>query len=140
MNDDADSVWKALADPTRRAILDLLRPGPMTTGELAERFDQSRFNVMKHMGVLEHCGLLIVERRGRERWNYLNAARLREATDRWMTSFQLEWSSRLNDLGHALQGLASVPATRQLPTLHVEEVVTCPVSPERLFSPTIIPS
>ena len=85
MNDD---VWRALADPTRRALLDLLREGPRTTGALAEAFpDVTRFAVMKHLGVLTDAGLVVVRRRGRERWNHLNAVPLRQAYERWLAPY-----------------------------------------------------
>ncbi|HEU4898462.1 MAG TPA: metalloregulator ArsR/SmtB family transcription factor, partial [Actinomycetota bacterium] len=81
MNSDGTAmVWRALADPTRRAILDLLADRARTTGELSEAFPEvSRFAVMKHLGVLETAGLVVVRRRGRERWNHLNGVPLREA-------------------------------------------------------------
>ncbi|HVF06370.1 MAG TPA: metalloregulator ArsR/SmtB family transcription factor [Frankiaceae bacterium] len=85
MNDD---VWRALADPTRRALLDLLRDGPRTTGALAEAFPGvTRFAVMKHLGVLTDAGLVVVRRRGRERWNHLNAVPLRQAYERWLAPY-----------------------------------------------------
>ena len=85
MNDD---VWRALADPTRRALLDLLRDGPRTTGALAEAFpDVTRFAVMKHLAVLTGAGLVVVRRRGRERWNHLNAVPLRQAYERWLAPY-----------------------------------------------------
>src|SRR4051794_37142400 len=88
MNDGSHGIWRALADPTRRALLDLLRDGPRTTGQLAEAFpDVTRFAVMKHLGVLTDCGLVVVRRRGRERWNHLNAVPLRRAYERWMAPF-----------------------------------------------------
>lgn len=85
MNDD---VWRALADPTRRALLDLLRDGPRTTGALAAAFPGvTRFAVMKHLGVLADAGLVAVRRRGRERWNHLNAVPLRQAYERWLAPY-----------------------------------------------------
>lgn len=88
MNGGSYDIWKALADPSRRALLDLLRDGPKTTGQLAEAFpDVTRFAVMKHLGVLTDCGLVVVRRRGRERWNHLNAVPLRRAYQRWMAPY-----------------------------------------------------
>lgn len=66
-------VWQALADPTRRTILDLLRVAPRTSGQLAAQFETTRFAVRKHLNRLEAAGLVVVRRTGRERWNYLNA-------------------------------------------------------------------
>lgn len=88
-------VFKALADPTRRQILDFLREKPRTTGELAARFEQSRFGVMKHLGVLTEAGLVTVRREGRKRWNHLNAVPLREMYERWLGPYQELWASGL---------------------------------------------
>jgi DNA-binding transcriptional ArsR family regulator len=80
-----DLVFKALGDSRRRAMLDLLRPAPRTTGEIVERFpDLDRCTVMQHIGVLERAGLLIAKRRGRERWNYLNPLPIKRIHDRWI--------------------------------------------------------
>jgi DNA-binding transcriptional ArsR family regulator len=76
-------VWQALADPTRRAIMDLLRQAPRTTGALAEQFPTTRFAIMKHLTVLETAGLVVIRRRGRERWNHLNAVPLELVYERW---------------------------------------------------------
>ncbi len=93
--DDLTGVWKALADPTRRAILDLLRQRPHTTGQLAEGFALTRFGVMKHLGVLVEAGLVLVRRRGRERWNHLNAVPIQRIYDRWMRPFEVASAERL---------------------------------------------
>jgi len=91
-----DSVWRALADPTRRAMLDALRDGPKTTGQLAEQFgSMTRFGVMKHLGVLEAAGLVIVRREGRERWNSLNAVPLRQIYERWVSTYEDQWAGSL---------------------------------------------
>lgn len=66
-----ERAWRALADPRRRQILEDLRGGPRTTGELARRFEISRYGVMKHLSTLVEAGLVRAERRGRERWNHL---------------------------------------------------------------------
>src|SRR5918996_3827408 len=80
-----DKVFKALASDTRRRILDLLKDRPMTTGEICDGFEElHRCTVMQHMGVLVDAGLLIVERRGRERWNHLNPLPIKHIHDRWI--------------------------------------------------------
>lgn len=71
MADKLDPLWKALADPQRRSLLEALREGPRTTTTLAETAEVGRHGVMKHLGVLVEAGLVRVERRGRERWNHL---------------------------------------------------------------------
>jgi len=85
-----DAFWRALANPWRRRLLDLLRDGPRTTGDLAERLPEvSRYAVMQHLGVLTDAGLVVVERRGRQRFNHVNAAALctpttsRASSPRW---------------------------------------------------------
>jgi DNA-binding transcriptional ArsR family regulator len=80
-----DLVFKALGDSRRRAMLDLLRPAPRTTGDIVERFPElDRCTVMQHIGVLERAGLVIAKRRGRERWNYLNPLPIKRIHDRWV--------------------------------------------------------
>jgi len=87
MNLASDDVWRALASPYRRTILDLLREGPKTTGEIARSLPElSRFAVMQHLGVLEESGLVLYRKDGRQRFNYLNAVPLREIYDRWVNS------------------------------------------------------
>jgi len=96
MDDRLDTIWKALSDPTRRAVLDLLRLGPMTTGELGDHFPElSRFGVMKHLRVLEEAGLLLSRKEGRTRVNRLNAVPLREVYERWVGKFEDKWAGAL---------------------------------------------
>ena len=78
-------VWRALASPWRRRLLDQLRSAPATTGQLAAALPEiSRFAVMQHLGVLVEAGLVIPERRGRDRVNHLNPIPLREWYERWV--------------------------------------------------------
>lgn len=90
-----DGVFAALGDATRRKILDLLRGGSMTTGALCEHFDVSRFGVMKHLKVLVECGLVTVERRGRQRFNHLNPVPLQQIYRRWIRPFDKLPADRL---------------------------------------------
>ena len=96
MADELDAVWKALSDPTRRAILDLLRQGPRTTTELVEAFPKlSRFGVMKHIDVLRTADLIETREEGRQRVNSLNVVPIRQIYERWVGRFEELWSSHL---------------------------------------------
>ena len=86
--DRLDAVFRALADPRRRAMLDLLKDAPRTTGELCKHFRRlDRCTVMQHLGVLEDADLIIVKREGRFRWNYLNPVPIKEIHDRWINPY-----------------------------------------------------
>lgn len=94
--DRADSyVWRALADPTRRAILDLLRERPRITGDISSRFEISRIAVMRHLQVLADAGLVTSRKHGRERWHYLNAIPLQRIHERWVHAQAEPWAARL---------------------------------------------
>jgi DNA-binding transcriptional ArsR family regulator len=87
MSGDAvnDLVFRALGNPTRRALLDLLRDTPRTTGDLCTHFPHlDRCTVMQHLRVLEAADLVIPRREGRERWNHLNPLPIKEIHDRWI--------------------------------------------------------
>jgi DNA-binding transcriptional ArsR family regulator len=100
---DLDPVWKALADPSRRRILDLLRAGPRTTCDLCASFESTRFAVMKHLRVLEQAGLVSVRRTGRERWNYLNPIPIQTIYERWLTPYAALWAGELLDLKRSVE-------------------------------------
>ena len=94
--DDLDPVWKALSDPTRRAILDLLRRGSRTTTEIVDGFPHlTRFGVMKHIDVLREAGLVETREEGRQRVNSLNVVPIRQIYERWVGKFEELWSSHL---------------------------------------------
>jgi DNA-binding transcriptional ArsR family regulator len=96
MTDDLDQIWKALSDPTRRAILDMLRKGSRTTTEIVEAFpDMTRFAVMKHIEVLRNAGLINTREEGRQRINSLNVVPIRQIYERWVGPFAELWSSTL---------------------------------------------
>jgi DNA-binding transcriptional ArsR family regulator/uncharacterized protein YndB with AHSA1/START domain len=139
MGDDTAAVWKALADPTRRAILDLLRDRARTTGELSDAFpSMTRFAVMKHLGVLEQAGLVVVRRRGRERWNHLNGVPLRAAYERWMRTYADRWATsllRLRDAAEQREGgsMSGTGTTAIGERLDVEQEVVVAAQRERVF-------
>jgi len=93
---NSDHVWKALSDPTRREILDLLRDGPRHTTDVVESFPKlSRFGVMKHLDVLRDAGLVNTRSQGRHRINSLNVAPLREVIERWIGKYEAYWANTL---------------------------------------------
>lgn len=86
--DPHDLIFKALADGRRRKLLDLLKDEPKTTGELCDKLKPlDRCTVMQHLGVLENAGLIFVQKKGKFRWNYLDAAPIREIYDRWINQY-----------------------------------------------------
>lgn len=94
--DELDPVWKALSDPTRRAILDFLRDRPRTTTGIVESFPHlSRFGVMKHLDVLRQAQLVHTREAGRQRVNSLNVVPIRQIYERWVGPFQELWSGEL---------------------------------------------
>jgi DNA-binding transcriptional ArsR family regulator/uncharacterized protein YndB with AHSA1/START domain len=80
-------VWQALADPSRRLLIERLASGAKTTSQLCEGMPMSRFGVMKHLGILERAGLVIARRHGRLRLNHLNVAPLHELQRRWLSPY-----------------------------------------------------
>lgn len=86
--DAFDRVLKALGHRTRRRIVDLLRDGPRTTGDLCDAFpDLDRCTTMQHLGVLERAGVVVARREGRERWNHLDVLPIRAVHDRWIAPY-----------------------------------------------------
>src|SRR2546423_2360161 len=99
-----DEVFKALADPTRRSILDrLFREDGQTLGALQGRFRMTRFGVMKHLKVLEEAGLVVTKRRGREKLHFLNAVPIRLVHDRWVSKYAEPWTAALTALKRSLE-------------------------------------
>lgn len=94
-----DEVFKALADPTRRDLLDALRRHDgQTLSALEARVEMSRFGVMKHLGVLERAGLVTTRRRGREKLHHLNTVPIRLVHDRWVSKYAEPWAATLSAL------------------------------------------
>jgi uncharacterized protein YndB with AHSA1/START domain/DNA-binding transcriptional ArsR family regulator len=94
-----DAVFRALADPTRRSLLDeLFREDGQTLGALEQRLPMTRFGVMKHLKVLEEAGLVVSKRRGREKLHFLNPVPIRLVHDRWVSKYAEPWAAGLSDL------------------------------------------
>jgi uncharacterized protein YndB with AHSA1/START domain/DNA-binding transcriptional ArsR family regulator len=99
-----DDVFRALADPTRRSLLDeLYREDGQSLSTLTERFSMTRFGVMKHLRVLEDAGLVVTRRRGREKLHFLNAVPIRLVHDRWVSKYAEPWAAGLSELKHRLE-------------------------------------
>jgi uncharacterized protein YndB with AHSA1/START domain/DNA-binding transcriptional ArsR family regulator len=100
-----DTVFRALADPTRRSLLDeLFRQDGQTLSELEQRFQMTRFGVMKHLRMLEEARLVVTRRRGREKLHFLNSVPIRLVHDRWVSKYAEPWAAGLSALKHDLEG------------------------------------
>jgi uncharacterized protein YndB with AHSA1/START domain len=99
-----DEVFKALADPTRRSLLDeLFRRDGQTLSELEQRLPMTRFGVMKHLKLLEEAGLVTTQRRGREKLHFLNPVPIRLVHDRWVSKYAEPWAATLTGLKKTLE-------------------------------------
>ena len=111
---DDDRVFKALADSSRRFLLDLLykRDG-QTLGELEYELEMTRFGVMKHLRVLEQAGLIVTRRSGREKLHFLNAVPIRLIHDRWIDKYRERQLSALTDLKKDLETKQCQPSKKR---------------------------
>jgi uncharacterized protein YndB with AHSA1/START domain/DNA-binding transcriptional ArsR family regulator len=101
---DVDAVFRALADPTRRSLLDeLFSEDGQTLSALDERFAMTRFGVMKHLKQLEEAGLVVTKRRGREKLHFLNPVPIRLIHDRWVSKYAEPWAAALSDIKQRLE-------------------------------------
>lgn len=96
------AVFRAIADPTRRAILDLLRTRELSAGTIAQRFPVSRPAIAKHVRVLREAGLVQERREAQSRFYRINPQPLLEV-DRWLNHYRVFWSARLHDLKHFVE-------------------------------------
>jgi DNA-binding transcriptional ArsR family regulator len=101
---DEDNVFKALADPTRRSLLDeLFERDGQTLSELEGRLPMSRFGVMKHLKLLEEAGLVTTKRRGREKLHFLNPVPIRLVYERWVSKYSESWAAGLSQFKHDIE-------------------------------------
>jgi len=117
-----DEVFKALADPNRRRILDLVKARPgITVSELAESFEFTRYAVMKHLRVLERAGLIVPRRAGRKKELHLNAIPIQTIYDRWISQFSALWASSLTSLKYRLEKEEAMtsPSPKQVYVLYI---------------------
>ena len=131
-----DSVWNALSNPHRRKLLDLMREGPQTTGDLAGHFpDLSRYAVMQHLGVLSEAGLVLVRKKGRFRFNYLNPVPIQRAYERWMRPFAVPAAKSMLALENYLQvsDKEKIMETQETRYVTIEAEVPLNAAPEKVF-------
>ena len=101
---DMDEVFRALADPTRRSLLDeLFREDGQSLSMLEQRLPMTRFGVMKHLKLLEEAGLVVTKRRGREKLHFLNPVPIRLVHDRWVSKYAEPWAASLSGLKRELE-------------------------------------
>jgi DNA-binding transcriptional ArsR family regulator len=107
-DDEDDALFKALGHRARRRILDALKGGPQTTGMLCNLVPElDRCTVMQHLKVLEEAGLVIAERRGRERWNHLDALPIHAVHERWIGPYAAYAAAMLSRLKRTMEGQAA---------------------------------
>jgi uncharacterized protein YndB with AHSA1/START domain/predicted transcriptional regulator len=117
-----DKVFRALADPSRRKILDLVKSNPgITVNALTEAFDFTRYAVMKHLRVLEDAEVIVPRRNGRTKELYLNAIPIQMIHDRWISQYSARWASQLTSLKYELEKEESMatPNHQQLYVLYI---------------------
>jgi uncharacterized protein YndB with AHSA1/START domain/DNA-binding transcriptional ArsR family regulator len=124
-----DDVFKALADPSRRILLDaLFREDGQTMTELQAHLEMSRFGVMKHLQILERAGLITSIKVGRERRHYLNPIPIQQVYDRWVSKYAGAWTGALTRLKYELEDTSPMADTMT----HVYEIFIR-TTPERLW-------
>ncbi len=131
-------VWRALASPFRRQLLDELGRGPRTTAELAAANQAlSRYAVMQHLGVLEEAGLVVVRRRGRYRYNHLNPVPLRDWYERWVTPLADRTAGELLALRRHVEareeGAEMTTEVDEVRIVRIENELRFRATPERIF-------
>jgi DNA-binding transcriptional ArsR family regulator len=130
LEEDTAPLWRALADPTRRRILDPLRERPLTTGEIATQFPISRIAVMQHLEMLSEAGLVTSRKRGRERWHYLNTVPLQKLHRRWANPAVAGFASALL----RLQDTVEAEGRQMRPTLDIAQDIEIAGTPAAVFA------
>lgn len=124
-------VWKALADPTRRNILDLLRTKGSTVGEISSNFEISRIGVMKHLKFLEKANLVFDEKIGREHWYKLNVIPIEEIYNRWIRTYEKIWSSSLINLKNLAE---KSEKAMEMKFIEIKQVINISSDREEVFT------
>ena len=122
-----DAIFKALADPARRQLLDSLRQNDgQSLSELEAQLEMTRFGVMKHLGVLEDASLIVTRKKGRFKYHYLNAVPLQQAIDRWIDPYRAKPAARaVLDLKSKLEGTAPMLDQDTKPDFMMQTYIRC---------------
>jgi DNA-binding transcriptional ArsR family regulator len=126
-------VFKALSHPERRKILDLLKSGPLMTMELSEQSDVSRFQIMKHLKILESANLVLTRRNGRMKNNYINAVPLTQMYERWVSHYESGMASSLLSLKENLERGNDMVKLKN-DSFEIEMEVSIEASKEKVFT------
>lgn len=126
-------LFKAMNHEIRREILDLLKEGRKTTGELDAAFPTvTRYAVMKHLKILEEANLVLIRREGRMRYNYLNVVPLQQLYERWVTKYQGESASSLIQFKNIVEGEVE-QMEKKIDSFQIEQEVTINAPREKVF-------
>jgi uncharacterized protein YndB with AHSA1/START domain/DNA-binding transcriptional ArsR family regulator len=134
-----DAVFRALADPTRRSLLDeLFKQDGQTLSSLEARLPMTRFGVMKHLRLLEEAGLVVTRRSGREKLHFLNAVPIRLVHDRWVSKYAEPWAATLSGIKHQLEEERTMPDEQTYTVVNGRGTMTVfeiyiKTTPERLW-------
>lgn len=131
MINDQTKVWKALADSTRRSILDLLRIKEYTVGDISKNFDITRIAVMKHLRILEKANLVFDEKKGREHWYKLNVIPIEEIYNRWIRSYEKIWASSLINLKTLVE---KSDERMEMRWIEIEQFIDISAKKEKVFT------
>lgn len=133
INEEITHLFKALSHPIRVDILDLLKKGPISTGELSEQFDVSRYAIMKHLTILEEVHLIVVRRQGRTRLNFLNIIPLQEVYNRWVSKYESKMATSLTNLKTNLEAGGTELMKKEISSFQIEQEIEIKAPVERVF-------
>ncbi|PUB16727.1 helix-turn-helix domain-containing protein [Paenisporosarcina sp. OV554] len=133
VNEEVTHLFKALSHPIRVDILDLLKKGPLSTGEVSEHFDVSRYAVMKHLKILEDVHLIVIRRQSRTRLNFLNIIPLQEMYNRWVSKYESKLSTSLTSLKTKLEAGGTKRMKLDISSFQIEQQIDINAPLERVF-------
>lgn len=132
INEEVTHLFKALSHPIRVKIIDLLKKGPMATGEISEHFDVSRYAIMKHLNILEEVQLIVARKHGRRRLNFLNRIPLQEVYNRWGSKYESNLSKSFTNLKFSLENGGT--NFMKIDSFQIEQEIEIHAPVERVFN------